>query len=309
MEYTAIITTILTRQNLLSQAMMSVVKQQLAARQIIVVIDRAPNSREADITKENLSLSKQLSSELLDEHNISFIKNTGKGISAARNTGIAKAKSEWVAFLDDDDRWLPDKMIEQAKLIEEANGDNSVSDVPYPICHSDEMWLCNGTELKQLSKHRKQGGKIYPNCLELCCISPSAVVLHKSIFTKHGLFDENMPVCEDYDMWLRICAYEEVLFLDKPLVIKNGGHKGQLSKRYWGMDRFRIYAAQKMLHDDNLPAVYREMTTDSIKQRLEILANGADKRNKHLFCNYYKTLLSHLGEPLMRKIYYPTTNS
>ena len=91
-----------------------------------------------------------------------------------------------------------------------------------------------------MKKHEKSGGLIFKNCLPLCVISPSSVIIHRSVFEQYGLFDESLPVCEDYDLWLRFCAFLPVLYLDKPQIVKYGGHKDQLSHKYWGMDRFRI---------------------------------------------------------------------
>ena len=84
-------------------------------------------------------------------------------------------------------------------------------------------------------------------CLDLCRISPSSVIIHKDIFNKVGLFNEKLPVCEDYDLWLRIAEKFPVLYLDEKLTIKYGGHLNQLSKKYWGMDRFRIIALENII--------------------------------------------------------------
>ena len=73
-------------------------------------------------------------------------------------------------------------------------------------------------------------GIFFSQCLKLCCISPSSSLVDRSVFSEFGLFDEMLPACEDYDFWLRFCAFEEVHFLNEPLLIKNGGHDQQLSK-------------------------------------------------------------------------------
>ena len=98
-----------------------------------------------------------------------------------------------------------------------------------------------------MKKHAKSGGHIFRQCLPLCVISPSSVMIQRSLFDEIGLFDESLPACEDYDLWLRICARHPVLFLQEPMIIKHGGHRDQLSRRYWGMDRFRIQALEKII--------------------------------------------------------------
>ncbi len=98
-------------------------------------------------------------------------------------------------------------------------------------------------------KHAKFSGWIFEKCLPLCIISPSSAVMRKTLFSKVGLFDEALPVCEDYDLWLRVSARFPIFFIDKKLIIKRGGHPDQLSNRSWGNDRFRVIALEKLLSE------------------------------------------------------------
>lgn len=194
-----------------------------------------------------------------------------KGVSYARNVGINSAKSKWIAFLDSDDEWLPNKVEEQIDLL---NTNSS-----FKICHTDEIWIHNQVRVNPMKKHRKYGGNIYNNCLPLCVISPSSVIIHKDIFNDVGLFDEELPVCEDYDMWLRICSKYSVLFLDQKLIKKYGGHDDQLSKKYWGMDRYRLIALEKMIDNPNLNTKDRIATINMAIDKAKILQKGYIKHN------------------------------
>ena len=157
----------------------------------------------------------------------------------------------------------------------------------YRIIHTDETWYRNNKFLNQLKKHKKSGGNIFKNSLQLCCISPSSVVLKKQIFDDYGLFDENLEVCEDYDMWIRITAKEEVGFLDFPLVLKYGGHSDQLSKKCWGMDRFRIKSLEKNLKNEHFSKSQKINVLDTLIEKLTIVSDGALKRgNKEIFKKY-----------------------
>ena len=142
---------------------------------------------------------------------------------------------------------------------------------------------------------------IFLKCLKLCCISPSSSLIHRSVFDDFGYFDENLLACEDYDFWLRFCAYEKVHYLDETLLIKYGGHEGQLSHTYWGMDRFRICALEKLLLDQSLSSFKRQETLKEIIFRLEILINGSLKRNKGLFAHRMIYKKSH-WEPSKKTI-------
>ncbi len=201
---------------------------------------------------------------------IEVIPEQGRGVSAARNRGIRETTSEWLAFLDSDDEWLPDKLeVQLAALAEE----------PRLLCHCDEIWIRNGRRVNPRRRHRKRGGFIFRHCLPLCVISPSAAIVHRSLFGSVGLFDESLPACEDYDLWLRICARHPVLYVDRPLVRKHGGHADQLS-RTPALDRYRIRALEKILDSGELSAANRQAAVATLEQKIEVYAAGARKRGR-----------------------------
>ncbi len=216
---------------------------------------------------------------------VKVIRRENGGVSAARNTGLEAANGIWIALLDSDDAWVPTKLAEQLAALESHAG--------FRLCHTEEIWIRNGVRVNQMKKHAKAGGNLFERCLELCCISPSSVLIHRDIFDDYGLFDEMLPACEDYDLWLRVCAGEEVLFVDTPLTIKHGGHEDQLSRRYWGMDRFRVEAIEKLLRSGVLEASQTELALRSIIRRLEILIGGAKKRSNSDAIALFEPKLSH----------------
>ena len=167
-----------------------------------------------------------------------------RGVSYARNQGIKQTKADWIAFLDSDDEWLPLKLEKQMEY--------AVRYPQYPLIHCNENWIKNGKNIHQKKHHKKQGGRIFTSSVRLCCISPSAVLIKRSLFQEIGLFREDFPVCEDYDLWLRVTSRYEVGFLDEPLLIKHGGHTDQLSKKYFGMDYWRVKALYPYLKGKNL---------------------------------------------------------
>lgn len=265
---TAIITTH-NRAGMLPHAVASVLAQKRKADEIIIVDDGSNDSTSAHFA----GLPTQCS----------ILRQTHSGISAARNMAIQHAKSEWLAFLDDDDEWLPDKLQTQLTTLEKNPG--------FRLCHSEEIWIRKGRRVNAMNKHRKYGGWIYPYCLPRCIISPSAAMIHRSLFNSTGLFDTSLPACEDYDLWLRICAYNPVLFIDTPLITKHGGHSDQLSRKYWGMDRFRITALEKMIEDINLNPKYLKITLNMLIKKTDIYLKGALKRNRHQEVRQFKSKL------------------
>ena len=206
------------------------------------------------------------------------------GVSAARNKGIRHSKFQWIALLDSDDAW------DKTKLEKQKNALASSQD-QFRLAHTNEIWIRNGNKFNQMKKHQKFGGDIFNNCLSLCCISPSSVLINKNIFKEVGYFDESLPVCEDYDLWLKICSQEKILFINQKLTLKYGGHKDQLSKTYWGMDRFRIKSLENLILNYKLKPDQKINAIKTIVKKLKIIVNGAYKRNNSSIINQYEEKL------------------
>ena len=265
------------RAEVLGRAIESVLQQSLAAKEIIVVDDGS-----ADNTKkivEEFQLGAVIPINYIYQHN--------SGVSAARNSGIRAAGGEWIAFLDSDDAWLPDKLKNQAGLIEQHPG--------YRLCHTQESWIRNGVRVNQMKKHAKSGGHIFRQCLPLCVISPSSVVIQRALFDDVGLFDETLPACEDYDLWLRICAHEAVLFVETPQILKYGGHDDQLSRKHWGMDRFRIQALLNILQNPGLDTSQKQLIYKTLRHKARILRLGAEKRDNQQRADKYREIEALYG--------------
>ena len=246
------------RINFLFRAIDSILKQTYPIHQIIVV-----DNNSTDNTSEILR-NKYTKIEILSEHK--------QGVSSARNKGIKFSNSDWIALLDSDDSWKPEKIEKQLSLYEKSKK-------KLRVIHTDELWYKDKVLLNQKNKHEKSGGDIFEKCVRLCCISPSSALIRSDLFDDIGYFDESFPACEDYDFWLRVTAREKILFLDEPLTIKFGGHDDQLSKKYWGMDRFRVKALEKLILNQNLNNMQKKIVLNSLITRLEIITNGAKKRN------------------------------
>lgn len=252
------------RAQVLGRALASVFSQTLAPVDVIVVDDGSSDETQALIQR--------------DYPQVRYIFQNNKGVSAARNRGIEAATSEWIALLDSDDEWLPEKLERQIGLLQKCSKEK--------VCHTEEIWVRNGKRVNQMKKHQKTGGWIYQRCLPMCAMSPSSIVIHRDIFNEVGLFDETLPACEDYDLWLKICARFPVAYLDEPMIVKYGGHEDQLSQRHWGMDRFRIQSLASMLRFGELNQEDRDATLEMLQEKLRVLSLGAIKRDN-------QDLLSH----------------
>ena len=262
----------LNRINTLQRALDSVINQTYKPAEIIVVDNGSSDGTLKFLREQYPKIT------ILTENKI--------GVSSARNKGIKKSINQWIALLDSDDAWHPRKLEIQTSMLDSALKE-------YNLIHTDEVWFRNNKHINQMKKHKKQGGYIFERCLSLCCISPSSVLFKKNILDKVGLFDESLPVCEDYDMWLKICSSEEVLFAQDKLTYKYGGHKDQLSKSYWGMDRFRIKSIENIIQNFDLTYKQKKQAKKELIKKLKIIINGAFKRNNLSIVNEFSTKLEY----------------
>ena len=254
----SVIIPVYNRAAVIARAVESVLAQSRPADEIIVVDDGSVD--------ETASFLNQYLPQ------IKIIRQENGGVSAARKTGIRAATGEWIALLDSDDEWLPQK-LELAMRYIQAHPDCK-------IFQTEEIWIRNGKRVNPKNKHKKKGGFIYKESLPLCIVSPSAVVIKRSLFDETGLFDETLPVCEDYDLWLRVSRKYKIGLDTQPGIKKYGGHADQLSNKFWGMDRFRIKAMEKQLDDTELHDEMRIWTLREIISKLNILINGYEKRGR-----------------------------
>ena len=141
------------RRAVLARALNSVVRQTLSDWELIVVDDGSDDGTEA-FFKEWAATQKTTQA-------IHYLRIQNSGVSQARNRAAQESSAPWLAFLDSDDEWLPDKLERQLQL----PGD-------FPLVHGEEIWIRRGVRVNPMKKHMKSGGRIFARCVELCCISP-----------------------------------------------------------------------------------------------------------------------------------------
>jgi glycosyltransferase involved in cell wall biosynthesis len=259
MEKISVIVPTYNRLAFLQRALRSVESQTYSNWELIVVDDGS--------TDDTADWLEQYRSRWRLPQQVEIISIVNQGISRARNIGAAFATSDWLAFLDSDDEWLPEKLAAQSALMGQ-----------YEMIHSEEIWVRNGVRVNPAVKHVKGGGRQFLRSVDLCCISPSTVLIRRPLFTDFGGFDESFPVCEDYDLWLKVCFGREIGFISEPLTLKYGGHADQLSMRYHSMDYWRIKSLMPWLSSERLSLSEHDYIRSSVSRRCEILLRGASKR-------------------------------
>ncbi|MFC1889985.1 hypothetical protein ACFL4G_09525 [Thermodesulfobacteriota bacterium] len=146
--------------------------------------------------------------------------------------------------------------------------------------------------------HRKREGDLFRWSLKLCSISMSTVVVKRELFGEVGTFDPALEVCEDYDFWLRVTARYPVLLVDAPLTVKQGGHFDQQSRKYFGLDRFRIYAIEKLLRANGLNDEQRTLAFEELERKCRIYGRGCLKYDRKEEGDHYLGLPEKYRPPV-----------
>ncbi|MFQ5952455.1 MAG: glycosyltransferase [Candidatus Omnitrophota bacterium] len=257
------------RKAFLEKAVNSVLEQSFKDIKLIIIDDGSTDG------------TGQLISKYEDER-ITYAYQDNQGVANARNKGLALSTGKFIAFLDSDDYWVPEKLSTAAEYIKRF------PDIQ--IFHTEEVWYKKGKLLPQKERHKKPTGFVYKNALPLCCISISTAVINRGVFDAVGTFDEELEACEDYDFWLRATQQYEVKLIPEYLTIKDGGRPDQLSSSVWALDRFRIRALEKMLLSGQLKREEHEKTLKELKKKCAIFSVGAEKKGKTEKAEFYRNL-------------------
>lgn len=252
----SVVIPVYNRTSSLKDAVESVFLQKYPDIEIIVVDDGSDE-------KVNKNLKPYMS-------RIKYIRmENNRGVSFARNLGVNRAEGDYIAFLDSDDLWLPGKLEEQIKLMEKEKT---------KVCHTDEFWYKKDRFVNQGVRHEKYGGWIFPHILDICRISPSSIIIHKTVIEKSGKFDERLPVCEDYDLWLRIASTFKISYLPVKLVVKRAYMNGQLSLNVPYLEYYRLLSLIKFVRKNcRLSYPYLKAAYSEIEHKYNIVKKGIDK--------------------------------
>lgn len=253
------------RPSLVKEAAHSVLNQDYPGRVWLFLIE--DGSSHAQTLFNNL---KHFSSHNRSIFVASHHKN--KGPSYVRNFGAAIGVSPFIAFLDSDDLWDPQKLSTQIHFF--------TNHPDYQWAHSNELWLREGQIVQQKKKHRKRAGQFLSEAADRCLISPSAVIFRRNFWEQSGGFAESFRVAEDFELWLRCLSHEPIGYIDAPVTIKRAGSWPQLSRTN-EIDRKRVLALHRFIRmsrngKHNKPIPWEDIL-NSAEKKLGYLIRGAEK--------------------------------
>ncbi|NIR47876.1 glycosyltransferase [candidate division KSB1 bacterium] len=217
---------------------------------------------------------------------VKYVYKKNGGPSSARNRGIREASGRFLTFLDSDDLWQKNKLQVEVEYMH--------AHLETTVCYSDEIWIRKGRRVNPRNRHQKFSGWIFDRCLPLCIVSPSSVLMKRELFDVVGMFDEHLPACEDYDLWLRASLHFPFHFIPQKLIIKRGGHRDQLSSQR-GLDMYRIQALLKLLKNPALNSEQRSLVTCKIREKCGVVAQGCQKRGKVREAQFYQKISEGLA--------------
>ena len=189
------------RAHLVGRAIRSVLDQTYQDFELIVVDDGSMDNTEGMV-------------KAFKDPRIRYIRHEqNRGGAAARNTGIKAAQGEYIAFQDSDDEWLPEKLEKQMRIFEKASAQVGVVYTGFYAINGDRKTYMPHVNIKI------KEGNIHNELLKQNFVTTQAVVLRKECFEKAGMFDENLPRLQDWELFIRISKYYIFKYVDEPLVL------------------------------------------------------------------------------------------
>jgi glycosyltransferase involved in cell wall biosynthesis len=256
------------RAHLLCRAMQSVLNQTYLDFELIIVDDGSTDNTDK-IIKE------------FQEHDkrIKYIRHEkNKGGSAARNSGIKISRGEYIAFLDSDDEWLPRKMEKQ-----EIKFQNALDNVGVIYSGFSCISESSGKIIAKITPTLR--GNVYTNLLEGCILGSPTPLIKKICFRKAGFFDETLPSCQDWDMWIRLSKYYAFDFVPD-ILAKHHIHGSQISVNL----NAKIVARKKLVEKYWVDLSRKSKILSILLKRLGILCclNGDSREGRRYFLGSIK---------------------
>lgn len=211
---------------------------------------------------------------VIDGIPVFYVQQGNRGCSRAFNCGLKRARGDYVAFADPEVRWHPRRIEKQIRVFREKP--------KVVICVAGLIPSRNGRQLKAVQPG--EGGWLFRDVVNDRYMPYTTALIDRRAFGRVGGFDENLPSCEDYDLWVRLTANFPVHTVNEGLVRgprKVGGNS-------WSANRYRVYALEKAFQSGYLVSEYRCIVAEQIVAKCEKLVNGFEKKNNTERASFYE---------------------
>jgi len=267
------------RIDLVLESINSVLNQTHSNYEIIIIDDASTDNSFSFLQKQYISNKK------------TKLFHTGKnmGVSFARNLGVEKSNYNWICFLDSDDLWESTKLEEYNIEIEKNSPD---------FIHSNEIWIRDNKTIKQPKQYKKNGDDFIFRSIKQCLISTSSVCIKKSLFIFFKGFNINLPVCEDYEFYLKILLSDNynISFIENPLTIKRAGLSSQLSYSNHNLEIYRLKSLYYIYKSLSFNFKFIKFILKEINRKIPIVKNGAYKYNNTKIIRFIKNIEENIYE-------------
>ena len=206
---------------------------------------------------------------------LQYLYQPNRGMGTARNRGLQLAQGEFIAFLEPEYIWDKDHVLHQIEFLSDRS----------------DAWISHGRVLQVARQLPRNGRKKtraaipmgFADVVAGTGVCASAIVIRRLCLETHGCFDENLPSCEDYDLWIRIAAHVPIYHVSESVVFM----KRSPSIPSWSLDRYRVYALEKAFQSGHLNPEQRHRVAEELVDRCGILVEGYRKRNNTERANFY----------------------
>lgn len=250
------------RRDYITTALDSVVAQTYKDYEIIIIDDGS-----TDDTGEVL--------HTYQPYNLRYFYQENRGIAASRNRGIRESRGEFIALLDSDDYWRPEKLEQQLKAFREHPQCGLVA----TRCSSIDP----GGRFRRQNRPGKSGW-VLPDLFRANFIRTSSALITRECFNNVGLFDESLPECEEYDLWLRIARHYPIAFINESLTVYTDNPHGVSTDSLAGR-LLRLKVLEKDYLRESIPAsLYQKRLSQNYRQVGKHYLNRGNKEEgkRHL---------------------------
>lgn len=237
----------------LPEAIESVLRQTFTDLELLVIDDGSTDETAAVVSRYPAP--------------VRYIRQENGGVAVARNRGIQESRGRYVAFLDADDTWYPDKLKQQVESLQKQS--------ECRLCYSAFTVVDSSLKALYVNRSDRSGTALEDLLLRGNIVgSICTVLMERSLYEQEGGFDPAFSQCADWDMWIRLARHTEFLYIDTPLVTYRY-HDSMMSRN------------ARLLEDDSIRVLHKGFAIPGLSRSLRARRRAAIGRNYMVLAGSY----------------------